>query len=185
VTARAALCVAALLVCGCPHARPPGTVSLHFWSLVKVTTAESSFAFKCLHEQDGGSIHVRCFTPVEIPLFDVLIDGNAVSAVASSQAVEDRIPFDVVRIGVDIWRVQVARDDSDLAGFRELNDADLPEDRVLVEEDGDGNVVHKSFLKGDVLVAEAIFLEIEDGRAGRIAFRSVAPSYGIEIVQGD
>ncbi len=182
---RAALLLLVLALAGCPPPRPPDLPQAQFWSLVKVTAEGSSFAFKCLHAQEPSSIHIRCFTPVEIPLFDIDIEGNAVEVQAASEAVTARIPFDVRRIGTDVWRVHVALTDEDLASYDALNDPDLPEDRIEVAADGQGRPLEKTFLAGAETIASAAFLDYEDLHAGRILFESMAPAYSIEIVQGE
>jgi len=175
----------AVLLAGCPPPRPPDLPPTQFWSLVKITTQDSSFAFKCLHAQESTTIRIRCFSPVEIPLFDIDIEGNAVSVQAASGAVEDRIPFDIRRIGADVWRVHAAMTDADLSEYDTLNDPDLPEDRIEVETDGEGLPLSKTFLAGNETTASVTFLDREAGHAGRILLESMDPAYSIEIVQGD
>lgn len=179
--------VAAVAACAaaCPPARPPALPGLQFWSLVKVTTDASSFAFKCLHAREGGSVRIECFSPVEVPLFGISMDGNAVVTEPASQAVASQIPFDLNRIGADVWRVHAALSGADVSSFNELSDPDLPEDGVVVERDGEGRIVEKTFLAGKEIVATAVFSEHDGPHAGRIVFESVDPPYTIEIVQGE
>ncbi len=182
---RPAVLVLALALAGCPPPRPPDLPQGQFWSLVKVTAGDASFAFKCIHAQEASAIRIRCFTPVEVPLFDIDIQGHAVSVQAASEAVTAGIPFDIRRIGTDVWRVHAALTDEDLARYDDLNEPDLPEDRIEVEADGQGRPLEKTFLDGEVTVATASFLEYEGLHAGRILFESMDPAYTIEIVQGD
>ncbi|MBW2260924.1 MAG: hypothetical protein JRG91_03045 [Deltaproteobacteria bacterium] len=182
---RLAALVLALALAGCPPRRPPDLPRTQFWSLVKVTTEGSSFAFKCLHAQEPQAIRIRCFTPVEIPLFDIDIEGNAVSVQAASEAVTARIPFDISRIGTDVWRVHVALTDGDLAGYDALNDPDLPEDHIEVVKDAEGRPLEKTFFAGEETAASASFLDYDGVHAGRILFESVDPAYALEIVQGE
>jgi hypothetical protein len=182
---RPAVLVLAALLAGCPPPRPPDLPQTQFWSLVKVTTASSSFAFKCLHAQESTTIRIRCFSPVEIPLFDIDIEGNAVSVQAASEAAASKIPFDIRRIGADVWRVHAALTDEDLADYDALNDPDLPENRIEVESDADGTPVTKTFSSGGETTATVSFHDREDGHAGRILFESIDPPYSLEIVQGE
>lgn len=175
----------AVLLAGCPPPRPPDLPSTQYWSLVKITTQDSSFAFKCLHAQEAATIRIRCFSPVEMPLFDIDVEGNAVTVQAASEAVTDRIPFDIRRIGADVWRVHVAMTDADLSEYDALNDPDLPEDRIEIETDAQGLPLSKTFIAGDETTASVTFLDREAGHAGRILLESVDPVYAIEIVQGD
>jgi hypothetical protein len=176
--------VLTVLLAGCPPPRPPDLPATQFWSLVKITTQDSSFAFKCLHAQETATIRIRCFSPVEIPLFDIDVEGNAVTVQAASEAVTDRIPFDIRRIGADVWRVHAAMTDADLSGYDALNDPDLPEDRVEIEMDAQGLPLTKTFLAGEQITATVTFLDRDAGHAGRILLESVDPAYSIEIVQG-
>ena len=177
-----ALCATAA---GCPrHPAGKTAAGIQFWSLVKIEAGGDSFAMKCLHEAWGHEIRIACFSPVEIPLFSVAIDGNEVVTEASSDAVASRIPFEIGRIGRDVWRVHVADDDGDISDFNALTDPDLPEDSVAVVRDGMGRAVSKKFAAGGRVLAEAHF-EYDDGsdRASRIGFESFEPPYTIEIVQ--
>jgi len=180
MTAIAALALAA----SCSPRKPPASPHCVFWSLVKVTSAGTSHAFKCLHEQTGESLRIECFTPVEIPLFDIEIEGDLVTTRPASDAVAASIPFDIRRIGVDVWRVHVAASAADIASFNALSDPDVPEDAVVVEMDPSGMPARKTFLDGADPVAEAVFFDYARGRAGRIVFESFDPPYTIEIIQG-
>ena len=164
-----------------------GASEIQFWSLVKITSGESEYAFKCLHQQDDLKIRVACFSPVEMPLFTVSIDGNSVSTEASSDVVLEKIPFDLALIGRDVWRAHVAMEDADLADFDIQNDPDLVEKKVIVTLDDQGRPLEKTFFVGDETVVEMDFLEYpKTGEpAGRIEIESLVPSYLIEIVQGD
>ena len=176
--------VLVLALAGCPPPRPPDVPPSGFWSLVKITTDDSSFAFKCIHEQGGSTIRIRCFTPVEVPLFDIDIQGNAVSVQAASGAVAERIPFDIRLVGADVWRVHVAMTDDDLADYDAQNDPDLPEDRIEVDRDGEGRPVMKTFRAGEKTTAVVSFHDLEGEHAGSILLTSVDPDYTIEILQG-
>ncbi len=170
---------------GCPPSRGvKGAGSVQFWSLVKITAGGSSHAMKCLQESGGEELKVACFSAVEVPLFTVEIEGDRVTTTASSPAIAAQIPFDIGNIGRDVWRVHVAVDKEDLAGFEASGGAGLPEDDVKVERDGSGRIVHKSFEKDGVVVAEAAFEYVDGtGHASRIRFTSHEPPYAIEIVQ--
>lgn len=186
-TTRHLLMAAALVVWGCPPRTPPRQADdIQFWSLVKVTAPESTFAFKCLHQQSGSSLKVACFSPVEMPLFTVDIQENRVVTEASSPVVEEKIPFHLSRIGRDVWRAHVAFSDDDLASYSEQNDPDLPEDHISVQLDDQGRPLSKTFLAGDETVATVRFEDYvgEAAVAGRVELENVDPAYVIEIVQG-
>ena len=180
---RAVLLIVPLALTACPHPVDPSAIQ--FWSLVEITTDEEAFAFKCLHRAEDGSRTVACFTPVEIPLFTVEMDGHAVETTVASDVVADRMPFDPGLIGRDVWRAHVASADADLAAYNEASDPDVPEDRIEIDLGEDGHPVEKRFFAGETLTARVRFLEREAGHAGRIVLESFDPPYTIEIVQGD
>jgi hypothetical protein len=177
----------ALCLGGCPTGGPVNDAGeVRFWSLVKITSGESSFAFKCFHRQSGRELSVACFSPLEMPLFTVAVSGCEVTTTPSSPAVQERVPFDLSRIGRDVWRTHVAATDGDLESYRELNSTELPEDHVSVTVDARGRPVTKTFFAGDELVAEVGFLDYpgSGGVAGTVELTSHRPPYTIRIVQG-
>jgi hypothetical protein len=173
-----------LALAGCPPPRPPDEPVAQFWSLVKVTKGDQSYAFKCLQAQEPGSIRVKCFSPVEIPLFDIAIEGHAVVTEAASEVVASKIPFGIDRIGTDVWRAHAATTKEDILSYNLANDPDLPEDDVVVERDAEGRPTSKTFLAGGEPVVQVSFTQYAGGRAGRIVLESLDPVYTLEVVQG-
>ncbi len=177
----------AFIAAGCPpRTSPSGPGTVQFWSLVKITSGGSSFAFKCLHQRTDAILEVACFSPVEIPLFTVSIEGNRVVTATSSLVVSEQIPFDVGLIGKDVWRAHVASSDADLAAYDELNEPDLPEDHMTVTSDDRMRPILKVFTAGDAPVVEIRFFDYPPGSsdAARIEIQSQDPAYDITIVQG-